>query len=327
MSIAVNHSQHADAAAFEVGSAYERLLTPITYYPVALQEQFYQNEKSMAGKPYAKFFTHDLEVPVAWAEALQHGAMTREHVLTPSAEDMNKIIDPERRFPDAGYAVLDGPSAYSQSRIEMPGVTTDMFKWWFTWHPQEKERYMLWFPHAHIDNYCEDPKRLANPSLTYEQRLYNNPNHVDEYIGPSSTKIIIHFMEPTEFGIDGALLARGGFKASASGTIRLASDPDTTFMIVLHLARDTDRGLELYSRYWIGPNPRFGRFQGGANAPALFRRMGMSKETIRDLAYEMSVHDMTEFNQLARILPSLHKMFGHEPSNLRRKSSTIYSAQ
>jgi hypothetical protein len=94
---------------------------------------------------------------------------------------MNKTFDPERRFPDAGCAVLDGTSVYFLSRIEMPGVTTDMFKWWFTRHPQEKEGYMLWFPHAHIDNYCEDAGRLADASLSYKQRLCNNPNHVDEH--------------------------------------------------------------------------------------------------------------------------------------------------
>src|ERR1700733_7206246 len=107
--------------------------------------------------------------------------MAPEYILTPRVEDMNKTFDPDRRFPDAGYAVLDGTSLYFQSRIEMPGETTDMFKWWFTWHPQEKEGYMLWFPHAHFDNYCEDAGRLADASLSYKQRLYNNPNHVDEH--------------------------------------------------------------------------------------------------------------------------------------------------
>ena len=81
-------------------------------------------------------------------------------------------------------------------------------------------------------------------------------------------------------------------------------------MLMLHLARDTERGLELISRYWIGAHPEFIRFQGGSDAPALLGKMEMDRDAIENLAYEMSVHDMTEFNLLARILPGIHQTFG-----------------
>ncbi|MHC5307617.1 DAPG hydrolase family protein [Bartonella sp. LJL80] len=293
-----------------VGAAKGRDLTPLTYCPVSMQRQFGHNKQAIAGKAYEKFFTPNLEVPLEWARLLQHGPMPLEQTLTPSVADINKLLDPSLTFPDAGYRLLDGPAAYAQSRIEMPNVTTEMFKWWFMWHPIEKERYMIWFPHAHIDNFVEDPKRLADTSLSYEQRLYNNPNSVDEFIGPNSLKIIIHFTDPGELGLDAAALKRAGFTASASGTISIAEAPDTTFMLMLHLARDTDRGLELYSRYWIGAHEEFKRFKGGADAPSLMNKMGMNAQALEMLAYEMSVHDMTEFNQLARILPDVYREFG-----------------
>ena len=192
----------------------------------------------------------------------------------------------------------------------MPGVTTEMFKWWFLWHPIEKQRYMLWFPYAHIDNYVDDPKRLADRTLRYEQRLYGNANHVEEFIGLSSLKIIIRFTNPIELGFRPEVLQRAGITASASGPISIADAPDTTFMFMLHLARDTERGMELFSRYWIGAHPEFKRFQGGAKAPALLQKMGMDSRSVETLAYEMSVHDMTEFNQLAVILPGLYRRFG-----------------
>ena len=72
-------------------------------------------------------------------------------------------------------------------------------------------------------------------------------------------------------------MKRAGFKASASGTIRIVGAPDTMFK--LHLARDTDRGLELFSRYWIGAHREFKRFPGGADAPALMDEMSMNSET------------------------------------------------
>lgn len=32
----------------------------------------------------------------------------------------------------------------------MPSVTKEMVQWWFWWHPQENERYQLWYPGEHI---------------------------------------------------------------------------------------------------------------------------------------------------------------------------------
>ena len=292
-----------------VGAVAGRVLTPVTYLPVPMQQQLLRNQEAIREKPYEEFFQRDLTVPVDWAKALQQGPMPPEQTLTPSIMDINKILDPSFRYPDAGYALLDGPTAYTQARIEMAGVTTDMFKWWFLWHPLEKERYSLWFPQAHIDNYVVDPTRLADASLSYEQRLYGNPNHIEEFIGPSSLKLVLHFTDPVELGFDAAALRRAGIKASASATIRVADTPDTTFMFMLHLARDTDRGMELFSRYWIGAHPEFKRFPGGTDAPALLRTMGMDRHSLETLAYELSVHDMTEFSHLAKILPALHRAF------------------
>ncbi len=169
---------------------------------------------------------------------------------------------------------------------------------------------MLWFPYAHVDNSVADPARLADTALSYEQRLYNNPNFVEGFIGPSSLKIVIHFTDPVELGFDKALLRRSRFTTGACGTIRLAEAPETTFMLMVHLARDTGRGLELLSRYWIGAHPEFKRFQGGSDAPALLGKTGMDRTAMEMLAYEMSVHDMTEFSTLAGLLPGLHHRFG-----------------
>ena len=141
-------------------------------------------------------------MPVAAAKSLRAGPMPIEQTLTPSISDLGRLVEHASDFPDAGYALLDGPTAYAQSRVVMPGVTTAMFEWWFTWHPLERERYMLWFPQAHIDNSVVNPTRLADPSLSYAERLYDNPNAIDEFIGPTSLKIVIHFAPPASLGLD-----------------------------------------------------------------------------------------------------------------------------
>jgi hypothetical protein len=284
-------------------------MSPVTYIAEPLQKQFEKNQELLHGTKYAEFLSGDLAVPASSARALRSGPLPEHLTLTPSVADLNKLLDPTIRFPDQGYALLDGPTAYAQSRIEMPGVTTQMFEWWFTWHPLDKKRYMLWYPHAHVENYVENPERLANASLSYAERIYNNPNHLTEFIGSSALPIVIHFTDPVKLGLDAAALKRAGFTANASGVIYTEAAPDAMFILMVHLARDTDRGLELFSRYWIGAHPEFARFPGGAQSASLLNKMGMSKDAIASIGYEMAVHDMTEFNVLKRILPRVYKTF------------------
>ncbi|AQS41144.1 MAG: 2,4-diacetylphloroglucinol specific hydrolase PhlG [Candidatus Tokpelaia hoelldobleri] len=308
----VNAQNYMASSSGKVGAALERELVPVTYCPVSMQKQFQSNEKAVQGKPYADFFNSDIKVPAAWANGLQHGPLPLDKTLTPGIADINKLLDASytNAIPDSGYALLDGPCAYVQSRIEMPGVTAAMFRWWFTWHPMEKERYMLWFPQAHVDIGIQDAKRLSDTSLTYEQRLYNNPNPITEFIGASAMKMVIHFTDPVELGFDANAYKRAGFTANASGIIKPATDPNTPFIFMVHLARDTDRGLELFSRYWIGAHPQMRRFPGGADTAALVSKMGLSKDSVEQTAYDMAVHDMTEFNHLARLLPAIYAKFG-----------------
>jgi hypothetical protein len=258
----------------------------ITYQPIAYQKQLISNTKAVASSPYAEHFDTDLAVPSSVAKSIQSGPLDLSLALTPSAENLNRMITPGYKTPDNGYAVLGDKMAYAQCRIIMPEVTTEMFKWWFTWHVTEKERYMLWFPHAHIDTSVTDPARSRNTSLSYEQRLYGNPNRIQEWIGPSRLDATIHFSEPSALGFDNDLLKRQGFVASASAVCYATPAPDIPFTLMVHIARDTDAGMELFSRYWIGSHPDMARF-----------------------ANEMSVHDMTEFTHLARVLPGIYRAF------------------
>lgn len=218
-------------------------------------------------------------------------------------------------FPVSGYALVEdgGPCAYAQSRHIFPGVTTEMFRWWFCWHPIESERYYLWFPHAHIHNSVVDPKRLADKSLSYGERLYGNPNHITEYIGDNYLDGIIHFNTPESFGVDGTLLKQNNFTFNASGIITPYDAPSTPMVLMIHLGRDTPTGMEMVNRYWIGTHESWDRFknfpEGGKRSREYIMKAGMTKESLEKFAYEMAVHDMTEFSSLGRFLPDIYRQF------------------
>lgn len=282
----------------------------VTYLPVSAQKQFFANKDAVKGKAYESFFIPELEVPTADALALQLGPLDKKDCLTPSVSDLARLLDPAYETPKQGYAVLDGSTAYVQNRLMFPGATAEMFRWWFTWHPIEKERYSLWFPQAHIDNSVKDPARLADKNLSYEDRLYDNPNYVKELVGPQAMELSIRFTDPAKLGFDPVALKRAGFTANASAIVGPAQAPDVINSMMLHMGRDVEGGMELVSRYWIGAHPELLRFDGAEKAAGMMAHVGFNDAVAEMTAYELAVHDMIEFNHLAGILPALYHQFG-----------------
>jgi len=160
-----------------------RNMTPFTYFSLPMQKLFLRNQAAVRNKPYAKYFRSEMRVPLSAVRKIQQGPMALEDTLTPSIEDINRLLEPDFVSEESGYALLPGPMAYVQSRKFFPGCTAQMFKWWFIWHPAESERYTLWFPYAHVSNPCVHHQRLCDESLSFEERLYGNTFCASEYVG------------------------------------------------------------------------------------------------------------------------------------------------
>jgi 2,4-diacetylphloroglucinol hydrolase len=286
--------------------------TPVTYYPPVMQEQFRAAEKAVAGSPYERHLAKDLTVPLEVALGIQSGPLDASETMAPSVEALNAMLaDTKRR--DWGWAVLEGPTLYVQSRVDFPGSTPEMFEWWFWWHTLDPRRYMLWFPWSHVSATPEDPERMADDSLSFAERFYGNRHHVKEWMGPEFLDSIINFTDPAVLGFDPASMKAAGFAASASGLLEMPGLPDVTVGMMVHIVRPVPGGMELVSRYWLGSHPELRRFPGAEKAADLFASVGMNAEKLGNTAYELSVHDMTEWNNLARILPGLYREFGPQP--------------
>lgn len=283
---------------------------PVTYYPVPMQKRLKEAYDAIAGSEYEPFFESNLTVPEHVALAIQNGPMDPAKATPPSVSGLNALLDGAYDDQECGYCVLDGPTLYVQSRVAFPGSTPEMFKWWFWWHAVDPRRYMLWFPHSHIEATVEDPVRLADPALSYEERVYNNPNFVKEWMGPDYFESTIRFCDPTELGFDAEKYRKAGFEGSASGKLEFPGMPHVTNGMMVHIVRPVEGGMELISRYWVGSHPDLRRFPGADQSAPIFAEVGMDAAKMEMVAYELSVHDMTEWNHLARILPKLYAKFG-----------------
>jgi hypothetical protein len=287
-----------------------RNMTPFTYFSLPMQKLFLRNQAAVRNKPYAKYFRSEMRVPLSAVRKIQQGPMALEDTLTPSIEDINRLLEPDFVSEESGYALLPGPMAYVQSRKFFPGCTAQMFKWWFIWHPAESERYTLWFPYAHVSNPCVHHQRLRDESLSFEERLYGNTFCASEYVGDRLMHLHIDFQQPASLGLNTDLYREAKIDGSVSALMSLADHPEVPVSLMVHLFKEVPDGMYLTSRYWVGAHPSMARFPGAEKAASLLKENGFGEAELETLAYEFAVHDMCEFNHLASFLPDLYREFG-----------------
>ena len=210
---------------------------------------------------------------------------------------------------ETGYCILDDGTLYVSSLSKFPGCTPEMFQWWMWWHSAESERYALWHPHCHCSVRATDQKVLNDNSLSHEEKLIGNKHIITEYLEGKKNDITIEFIDPKSAGIDTSKFAEAGIKAHACGWVNLQK-PNARFALMVHLARGTDEGFELRSRYYIGYKIQLNFLGWKIKIPEKLKKIVLRIEKVNlKTAYFQAVHDQLEFTRLARILKGLYTDF------------------
>jgi 2,4-diacetylphloroglucinol hydrolase len=281
----------------------------VTYFPPATQAQFARNRTQVLGKPYEHYFSGDLWLHEKVMDAIR-APIDPAKAIAPDADGLSSLIDPGYHEVENGYCELADGSGYVASLVPFPGCSGEAFRWWFWWHSVEPARYTLWYPYNHVAANPVDREVLTAPGLTDEERYIGNTHLVDEYMGPDLMKIAIAFADPKELGLDTARFADAGIVGHACARVSLRS-AHLEAATMVHLARKTDEGLELRSRYWFGYDPKLSLLGQSialgsmASTVGLQRRMRAGK-----LAYEQLLHDQIEFTHLSTFLPDIYAEFG-----------------
>ncbi|MEM0975897.1 MAG: hypothetical protein AAGJ34_00035 [Pseudomonadota bacterium] len=257
------------------------------------------SDQDLQGVPFAAFYNPQVKPPQDQVRA----ALT----AGPLASALFPPISLARELMDDGYAPIETGYTFSPdfgSRIhcltDMPGVTPDMWAWWFGWHGCDGRRYKLWHPLAHVDARWSD----GRDDIVYLGRT----SVVTEFIGASCFKATISFVDPAILGFDPKALQESGAVAICA---RLGEP-----MIPLkggwlvHYIRPTSSGSEMRSRFWIGgetvsPSNNHGRFMKTAMMP--FRPLA---KVMAPKARDLLAHCGQEMNHLAQFLPDLYAEFG-----------------
>jgi hypothetical protein len=187
---------------------------------------------------------------------------------------------------------------------EMPGVTPEMWDWWFGWHGYTTDRYKLWHPKEHLWSAMRDDRRHLTGD---RERWVGNVSYVDEYIGPKLNRVAIAFQPPSSFGLDPSRVDAIGTAICARTALRR---PNLDGGHLIHLVRATPTGSEMLSRFWLGHiEAQIPGIRRPLNA-ILNSRFVRSRLLPDQDGLHLLRHCSDEMNHLARILPGLHQRFG-----------------
>ncbi|MFE9252769.1 DAPG hydrolase family protein [Streptomyces sp. NPDC007088] len=286
----------------------------------AREERYLGYRPDEEAKPYAKYFRTDTRPPQDHVrDAVVAGMAPTEYAY--GIQDAARVMSrPGHHKMETGWTRVPGGVMISVL-TDMPGVTGEMWDWWFGWHSNETARYKLWYPDAHqFSALGED--RSADRALTDRQRYVDNVSYVDEYVGGSLQRLAIRFTDPTRLGFDEPAPGH----AVICARVGLSQYPVAQGWLV-HQVRPTTDGAEMRSRFFLDDTQVLdlpGHSVPGRGAALLTKRAArkLGNSALPHLGgralgptfgQDLMYHCGAEMNHLASFLPQLHEEFRGTP--------------
>lgn len=255
-------------------------------------------------KSYFKYYDMEMaKAPEEKYEMVQKGQLDPSKVTRFS--DRNRLFEPGYLEDEVGYAVLEDGTGFVANLTFMPGVTTEMFDWWFAWHGLDNFRYTVWNHEDHYKAETMQRKQALDETLSYKERYWNTTHHVLEDIGMGPEGLFINFKYPGDLGFDVSKIGTEACstivcaKGSGEGQPPFASVPT----IMTHFVREVEGGIELRTRFWMGWTVENGK--DVKSMPNFARMPFMGPKAL-------CLHNIKEFTNLAAMLP---KIFSEEKDN------------
>lgn len=145
-----------------------------------------------ADSPFGGYFRPQMApLPRHVVEALENGPQAAP--VLPGFDEVAGLLDAGDQQTENGYGILGGGGFQVSVRTDMPGVSPQMWDWWFGWHGSDSRRYKLWHPRAHVSARWRD--HLGDGPYVGRTSL------VREYLGSAYSKVAIQFVDPARLGL------------------------------------------------------------------------------------------------------------------------------
>ena len=197
------------------------------------------------------------------------------------------------------WRFVDGTTVLANQTF-FPGLTGEMFDWWFAWHPIDRLRYAIWDSEDHFDVYLDDKAHTLDFSLSMRERHWGSVHNIWEDIGLGGTDMLrIAFTRPSELGYDESKIDTEACNGLVCANVRVIGSgerPDVP-VVMTHFLRPVPGGSELRSHFWFGWQIENGEpvksIPDGVSIPAAPNTMLLR-------------HNVIEYTNLAAILPSVY---------------------
>ena len=239
--------------------------------------------------PLYKYFERDIApVPEETAKKILACDFPEGCALHPT--EMDRLFDPGYLPGEFGIYTLEDGGLMIANYVKMPGVTPEMFDWWFAWHGLNSLRYKIWNRDEHYYVQTQNVSQALDKSLSMKERYWNTTHAIRESLLPDQPPVDVRltFLPPEKVGFSPEKLK------NFNGTIVCTGG----MSIMVHFVRPTPDGSELRTRFWIGYSAVEGKvekFPGFTANP----KMGIA----------FLLHNVKEFTHLAKILPEVYAEF------------------
>lgn len=213
--------------------------------------------------------------------------------LTPITE-MDEILRSPSLQEEIGFKQFPDGSWLVSMNCPMPGITADMISWWFWWHCQDDLRYQVWFPGDHISISYKNTDRPYFDRPTAPAFRPNSQRPVEK-IGGTRLPLQIDFVTPEDFGFSLRAMEENGVPIIVCGHVGVLGGI-IKHTEMAHVYRQTNDGLFMTSRFWLGANVR----------NPILRKLIFTEKMARGMAE----HCCIEYRNLVEILPGLYAKYG-----------------
>ncbi|MCC8152208.1 MAG: phloretin hydrolase [Lachnospiraceae bacterium] len=210
----------------------------------------------------------------------------------------NTIFDDGYLPGETGLFTLKEGGFQMANLTRFEGCTGSMLQWWFAWHSLDSLRYSIWDPYDHYGIQVSDEDRayILDPNTSIPDKCRNIVHCVSESLVPGTPPddIVINFKAPATLGFDDSKVYTDKCSFIVCSNVKMGPVP----VVMLHMARDTDYGCELRSRFWVGYQVIEGKGQ--------YLLPDEIKDQVKGMLPMLLNHNFLEFSNLAAILPEVH---------------------
>ena len=220
-------------------------------------------------------------------------------------EDRNRMFEPGYFEKEIGIFELKEGGFVAENLTEMKGAKGYMLQWYFGWHALDPMRYAIWDPYDHygLEISEEDRTYILDTKTPIAKKCQNVRHTVHESLLPGTDPAIIHinFKKPADMGITDEFMSteQCSFMVCANVEIETPEGTPNLPVVMFHMARDTEEGCELRSRFWLGY-----QIIDGVGKCLIPKEVA---EAIQPLTVQLLTHNFNEFTNMAAILPELYQ--------------------